>query len=103
MAMLSGAIPETNLDIALPPLSLSGKPFRLTLILLSALVRCPALNPIKPQRPPLVCSPANSGIEASFYNPNIFLGCKPPIILKFSNLVILTNLKFKNFTSFFAG
>ncbi len=42
------------------PLSLSGKPFRLTLILLSPLVRFPAFNPIKPQRPPLVCSPANS-------------------------------------------
>ena len=43
-----------------PPLSLFGKPFRLTFILLSFLVRCPALNPIEPQRPPLVCSPANS-------------------------------------------
>jgi len=43
-----------------PPLSLSGKPFRLTFNLLSFLVRCPALNPIEPQRPPLVCSPANS-------------------------------------------
>ena len=42
------------------PLSLSGKPFRLTLILLSFLVRFPALNPIEPQPPPLVCSPANS-------------------------------------------
>ena len=43
-----------------PPLSLFGKPFRLTFILLSTLVRCPELNPIEPQRPPLVCSPANS-------------------------------------------
>ncbi len=43
-----------------PPLGLSGKPFRLTLILPSSLVRFPALNPIKPQCPPLVCSPANS-------------------------------------------
>ncbi len=43
-----------------PPLSLSGKPFRLTFILLSTLVRFPASNPIKPQHPPLVCSPANS-------------------------------------------
>ena len=43
-----------------PPLSLLGKPFRLTLILLSTLVRFPGLNLIEPQRPPLVCSPANS-------------------------------------------
>ncbi len=43
-----------------PPLSLFGKPFRLTFILLSIPVRCPALDPIKPQPPPLVCSPANS-------------------------------------------
>ena len=42
------------------PLSLCGKPFRLTFILLSILVRFPAFNPIEPQRPPLVCSPANS-------------------------------------------
>src|SRR3989338_3938679 len=32
-----------------PPLSLSGKPVRLTVILLSLLVRFPALNPIEPQ------------------------------------------------------
>ena len=43
-----------------PPLSLFGKPFRLTFILLSIPVRCPALDPIEPQPPPLVCSPANS-------------------------------------------
>ena len=43
-----------------PPLGLSGKPFRLTLTLPSSLVRFPALNPIEPQCPPLVCSPANS-------------------------------------------
>ena len=43
-----------------PPLSLSGKPFRLTFILLSIPVRFPALDPIEPQPPPLVCSPANS-------------------------------------------
>ncbi len=42
------------------PLSLFGKPFRMTFILLSTLVRCSALNPIKPQPPPIVCSPANS-------------------------------------------
>ena len=42
------------------PLSLSGKPVRLTFILLSALVRCPVSNPIEPQPTPLVCSPANS-------------------------------------------
>ena len=47
-------------DCHAPPLSLFGKPFRLTFIMLSPLVRCPALNPIEPQRPPLVCSPANS-------------------------------------------
>ncbi len=41
-------------------LSLSGKVFSLTFILLSPLVRFLALNPIKPQPPPLVCSPANS-------------------------------------------
>ncbi len=41
-------------------LSLSGKPFRLTLILLSIPVRFPALVPIEPQPPLLVCSPANS-------------------------------------------
>lgn len=39
------------------PLSVSGKPFRLTIILLSALVRCLALSPIKPQHPPLVVRP----------------------------------------------
>jgi hypothetical protein len=43
-----------------PLLSLSGKPFRLTFILLSIPVRFPALDPIEPQPPPLVCSPANS-------------------------------------------
>jgi hypothetical protein len=43
-----------------PPLSLFGKPFRLTFILLSIPVRFPALDPIEPQPPPLVCSPANS-------------------------------------------
>jgi hypothetical protein len=43
-----------------PPLGLSGKPFRLTINLPSALVRFPALNPIEPQCTPLVCSPANS-------------------------------------------
>ena len=42
------------------PLSASGKPFRLTIIVLSPLVSFPALNPIKPQTAPLVCSPANS-------------------------------------------
>ncbi len=41
-------------------LSLSGKTFNLTFILLSPLVRFPALNRIEPQPPPLVCSPANS-------------------------------------------
>ena len=39
------------------PLSLSGKPFRLTLILLSSLVRFLALNPIEPQPPLLVVLP----------------------------------------------
>ncbi len=43
-----------------PPLSVSGKTFSLTFILLSLLVRFLALNRIKPQPPPLVCSPANS-------------------------------------------
>jgi hypothetical protein len=42
------------------PLGLSGKPFKLTLILPSIPVRFSALNPIEPQRPTLVCSPANS-------------------------------------------
>ncbi len=42
------------------PLSASGKPFRLTIIMLSPLVSFPALNPIEPQTAPLVCSPANS-------------------------------------------
>src|SRR3989338_1256284 len=36
------------------PLSVSGKPIRLSIILLSPLVSCLALNPIKPQHPPLV-------------------------------------------------
>lgn len=44
-----------------PPLSASGKAFSLAVILLSPPVRFPALTPIKPQAPPLVCSPANSG------------------------------------------
>lgn len=39
------------------PLGLSGKPFRLTIILPSAQVRFPALNPIEPQVPPLVVPP----------------------------------------------
>ena len=39
------------------PLSVSGKPFRLTIILLSALVRFLGLGPIKPQHPPLVSAP----------------------------------------------
>lgn len=43
-----------------PPLGLSGKPFRLTIILPSALVRFPVSNPIEPHDPPLVCPPANS-------------------------------------------
>ena len=43
-----------------PPLSLSGKTISLTFILLSPLVRFLALSRIKPQPPPLVCSPANS-------------------------------------------
>ena len=42
------------------PLSASSKFFRLTIIMLSPLVRFPALNPIEPQTAPLVCSPANS-------------------------------------------
>ncbi len=43
-----------------PPLGLLGKPFRLTFILPSPLVRFSALNSIKPHAAPLVCSPANS-------------------------------------------
>src|SRR3989344_4691079 len=39
------------------PLSASGKPFRLTVILLSPLVKCLALNPIEPQPPPLEVLP----------------------------------------------
>lgn len=42
-------------------LSLSGKPFGLTFILLSSMVRFLALNQIKPQHPLLVCFPAKSG------------------------------------------
>ncbi len=38
------------------PLSVSGKPFRLSIILLSPLVNYLALCPIKPQHPPLVVS-----------------------------------------------
>jgi hypothetical protein len=49
-----------------PPLSLSGKTFSLTFILLSPLVRFLALNRIKPQPPPLVCSPANSGRRSPY-------------------------------------
>ena len=41
-------------------LSVSGKILSLTFILLSPLVRFPALSRIEPQPPPLVCSPANS-------------------------------------------
>ncbi len=52
-------MPRTD-DGHAPPLSLSGKAINLTFILLSLLVRFPALNRIKPQPPPLVCSPANS-------------------------------------------
>lgn len=40
--------PRTD-DGHAPPLSLSGKTFSLTFILLSLLVRCLALNRIKPQ------------------------------------------------------
>ena len=43
-----------------PPLSSSGKPVRLTFIMLSPLVRFSVLNSIKPHAAPLVCSPANS-------------------------------------------
>ena len=39
------------------PLSVSGKPFRLTIMLLSPLVSFLALCPIKPQHPPLVVRP----------------------------------------------
>ncbi len=39
------------------PLSASGKPFRLSIILLSPLVNYLALYPIKPQHPPLVVRP----------------------------------------------
>ena len=39
------------------PLSVSGKPFRLSIILLSPLVSCLGLYPIKPQPPPLVVRP----------------------------------------------
>ncbi len=40
-----------------PPLSASAKIVSLSVILLSPLVRFPALNPIKPQHPPLVVLP----------------------------------------------
>ena len=40
-----------------PPLSLSGKVFSLTFILLSPPVRFPALTPIEPQASPLVVLP----------------------------------------------
>ncbi len=43
-----------------PPLGSSAKPFRLSFILPSPLVRFPASNSIKPHAAPLVCSPANS-------------------------------------------
>ena len=43
-----------------PPLSASGKPFRLAIILLSPPVRFPVLSPIKPHTPPLVCPPVYS-------------------------------------------
>ena len=41
------------------PLGSSGKIFGLTFILPSLLVKFPTLDSIKPQHPPLVCSPAN--------------------------------------------
>ncbi len=41
------------------PLGLSGKIFGLTFTLPSLLVIFPTLDSIKPQHPPLVCSPAN--------------------------------------------
>ncbi len=42
-----------------PPLGSSGKIFSLTFILPSPLVMFPTLGSIKPQHPPLVCSPVN--------------------------------------------
>ena len=41
------------------PLSVSGKPFRLTFILLSLLVRFTVSDLIEPHASPLVCPPAN--------------------------------------------
>ena len=57
---LTGRFTARTDDGHAPPLSASGKTFSLTFILLSPLVRCPALDPIEPQHSPLVCSPANS-------------------------------------------
>jgi hypothetical protein len=57
---LTGHLTARAGDGHAPPLSASGKAFNLAVILLSPPVRFPALTPIKPQAPPLVCSPANS-------------------------------------------
>ncbi len=57
---LTGHLTTRTDDGHAPLLSLSGKTFNLTFILLSPLVRFLALSRIKPQPPPLVCSPANS-------------------------------------------
>ena len=49
------------------PLSLSGKPVRLTFILLSTLVRCSAFNPIKPQLVVLRIEHINKIIKLSHF------------------------------------
>ncbi len=60
MPDLTGHLTARADDSHATPLSLSGKPFRLTIILLSPLVRFSVLSPIKPHAAPLMCSPANS-------------------------------------------
>jgi hypothetical protein len=54
---LTGHLTARTGDGHAPPLSLSGKTFNLTFILLSPPVRFPALTPIKPQASPLVVLP----------------------------------------------
>eukprot|EP00831_Metopus_contortus_P079428 TRINITY_DN78_c0_g1_i9.p2 TRINITY_DN78_c0_g1~~TRINITY_DN78_c0_g1_i9.p2 ORF type:complete len:243 (+),score=-28.54 TRINITY_DN78_c0_g1_i9:474-1202(+) len=54
---LTGCFTVRTDDGHAPPLSQSCKTFRLTIIQLSYPVRCPALNPIKPQAPPVVVLP----------------------------------------------
>ena len=81
------------------PLSLFGKTFSLTFILLSPLVRFLALNRIEPQPPPLVYSPANSlksAVEEVHLLYNIFIKgtlFKNPVIYYTARMKCVLNCK----------